>query len=60
MGSARIDQNVTSVNEHATLNGVVYFFSFEFTKFLTLFKNHLYIYIYFLNMYHDTADTIFS
>ena len=58
MGSARIDQNVTSVNEHATLDGVVYFFSFEFTKLLTLFKNHLYI--FFLNMYHDTADTIFS
>ena len=41
MGSARIDQNFTSVNEHATLDGVVYFFSFEFTKLLTLFKNHL-------------------
>ena len=41
MGSARIDQNITSVNEHATLDGVVYFFSFEFTKLLTLLKNHL-------------------
>ena len=28
----------TSVNEHARLNCVVYFFSFEFTKLLTLFK----------------------
>ena len=41
MGSARTDQNFTSVNEHATLDGVVYFFSFEFTKLLTLFKDHL-------------------
>ena len=41
MGLARTDQNFTSVNEHATLDGVVYFFSFEFTKLLTLFKDHL-------------------
>ena len=39
-GSAHADQNLTSVNEHATLEGVVYFFSFEFTKLLTLFKEH--------------------
>ena len=39
-GSARTDQNFISVNEHATLDGVVYFFSFEFTKLLTLFKEH--------------------
>ena len=32
---------INSVNEHATLDGVVYFFSFEFTKLLTLFKDHL-------------------
>ena len=38
---ALTDQNFTSVNEHATLDGVVYFFSFEFTKLLTLFKDHL-------------------
>ena len=37
-GSARTDQNFASVNEHAMLDGVVYFFSFEFTKLLTLFK----------------------
>ena len=41
MGSARTDPNCTSVNEHATLDGVVYFFSSEFTKLLTLFKEHL-------------------
>ena len=41
MGSARTDPNCTSVNEHATLDGVVYFISFEFTKLLTLFKAHL-------------------
>ena len=41
MGLARTDQNFTSVNEHATLDGVVYFFSFKFTKLLTLFKDHL-------------------
>ena len=41
MGSARTDQNFTSVNEHATLDGVVYFLSFEFTKLVTLFKDHL-------------------
>ena len=35
MGSERTDQNFISVNEHATLEGVVYFFSFEFTKLLT-------------------------
>ena len=29
MGSARTDQNFTSVNEHAMLDGVVYLFSFE-------------------------------
>ena len=29
-----------SVNKHATLDGVVYFFSFDFTKLLTLFKKH--------------------
>ena len=40
MGSARTDQNFTSVNKHATLDGVAYFFSFEFTKLLTLFKEH--------------------
>ena len=27
MGSARPDQNFTSVNEHATLDGGVYFFN---------------------------------
>ena len=43
MGSARIDQNFTFVNEHATLDGVVYFFSFEFTTLLTLLKDHYYI-----------------
>ena len=32
--------NFTSVNKHATLDGVVYFFSSEFTKLLTLFKDH--------------------
>ena len=40
MGSARTDQNFTSVNKHATLDAVVYIFSFEFTKLLTLFKDH--------------------
>ena len=40
MGSARTDQNFTSVNEDVTLDGVVYFFSFEFTNLLTLFKDH--------------------
>ena len=30
--SARPDQNFTSVNEHVTLDGVVYSFSFEFTS----------------------------
>ena len=58
MGSARPDQNFTSVNEHATLDGVVYFFSFAFTKLLTLFKDHLYI-IFVVNMYNDTADKTF-
>ena len=47
MGSARTDQNFTSANKHATLDGVVYFLSFEFTKLLTL------------SMYHDTADATF-
>ena len=42
MGSAHIDQNFTSVNEQATLDGVVYFFSCKFIKLLTLFKDHLY------------------
>ena len=41
MGSARIDQNFTFMNEHVRLDGVVYFFLFEFTKLLTLFKDHL-------------------
>ena len=41
MGSARTDQNFTSVNEHAALDGVVNIFSFEFTKLLALFKDHL-------------------
>ena len=42
MGSARIDQNFASVNEHVRLDGVdIYFFSSEFTKLLTLFKDHL-------------------
>ena len=40
MGSARTDQNITSVNEYAKLDGVVHFFLFEFTKLLTLFKEH--------------------
>ena len=40
MGSARTYQNFTSVNEHAALDGVVYFFSFEFTKFLTLIERN--------------------
>ena len=30
------------MNEHATLDGVVYFFSFELTKLLTLFKEYLF------------------
>ena len=60
MGSARTDQNFTSVNERATLDGVVYFFSFEFTKLLALFKDHLqYFFFFVVNMYHDTADTTF-
>ena len=50
MGSARTDPNCTSVNEHATLDGVVYFFSFEFTKLLTLFKEHNIFFV--VNMYH--------
>ena len=41
MGLALTDQIFTSVNEYATLDGAVYFFSFEFTKLLTLFKDHL-------------------
>ena len=41
MGSARTDQNFTSVNEHVALDGVVYIFSFEFKKLVALFKNHL-------------------
>ena len=41
MGLARTDQNFTSVNEHVTLDCVVYFFSFEFKKLQTLFKDHL-------------------
>ena len=47
MGSARTDQNFTSLNEHAALDGVVYFFSFEFTKLLTLFKDHLNFFFFF-------------
>lgn len=39
LGSACSYQNFT-VNEHATLGGVVYFFSFEFTKLTTLFKEN--------------------
>ena len=35
---------------------VVYFFSFEFTKLLTLFKDHL-LHFFVVNMYHDTAVT---
>ena len=58
MGSARIDQNFASVNEHVRLDGVdIYFFSSEFTKLLTLFKDHLY-YFFVVYMYH-TADTTF-
>ena len=41
MGSAGKDQNFTYVNEYATFDGVVHFFSFEFTKLLTLFKDRL-------------------
>ena len=40
MGLARTDQNFTSVNEHATLDGAVYFFSFEFTKLQTLIERN--------------------
>ena len=51
MGSARTDQNFTSANGHATLDGVVNFFSFEFTKLPTLFKDHL-KYFFVVTMYH--------
>ena len=34
-------------------------FSFEFTKLLTLFKNHLKYFFFVVNMYHDTAGTTF-
>ena len=47
MGSARRDQNFASVNEHAILDGVFYFFSFEFTKLLTLFKNTTIFFFFF-------------
>ena len=41
MGLRCTDLNFSSGNEHAALDGVVYFFSFEFAKLLTLFKEHL-------------------
>ena len=58
MGSARINQNFTFMNEHVRLDGVVYFFLFEFTNLLTLFKDHLY-YLFVVNLCHDTANTTF-
>ena len=56
MGSACTDQNFTS--ENATLDGVVYFFSFEFTKLLTLFKEHYYFFE--VSMYHIQRIQFFS
>ena len=57
----RTDRNFTSVNEHATLDGVVYFFALEFTKLLTLQETLLiYIYIFFCGEHVPyTADTTF-
>ena len=46
------------MNMRPALDGVVYFFSFEFTKLLPLFKDHSYFF-FVVNMYHDTADTTF-
>ena len=61
MGSARTDQNFTSVNEQATLDGVVYFFSFEFTIRESFWhcSRTTYNIFFVVNMYHDTADTTF-
>ena len=50
MGSARTDQNFTSVNEHATLDGVVYFFSFEFKKAPDTVQGPLIIFFFVVNM----------
>ena len=59
MSSARTDQNFTSVDEHATLDGVVYFFSFEFKKASDTVQGPLIILFFVVNMYHGTADTTF-
>ena len=61
MGSARTDQNFTSVNEHATLDGVVYLFSFEPKKASDTVIGPLILFYYFfvVNVYHGTADTTF-
>ena len=47
MGVARTDQNITSVNERATLDGVVYFFSFEFKKASDTVQGPLTIFFFF-------------
>ena len=48
------------MNKHATLDGVVFFFSFEFTKLLTdTVRGPLIIFFFVVSMYHDTADTTF-
>ena len=54
MGSARTDQNFTSVNEHATLDGVVYLFSFEPKKASDTVIGPLILFYYFfvVNVYH--------
>ena len=52
MGSAYTDQNVTSVNEHATPDGVVYFFSFDFSKLLTLSSRNTNNICFVVNIYH--------
>ena len=61
MGSARTDQNFTSVNEHAMLDGVVYLFSFEPKKASDTVIGPLILFYYFfvVNVYHGTADTTF-
>ena len=53
------DQNFTSVNEHGTLDGVVYFFLFEFKKLLTHRSRKTNI-SFVVNMYHIQRIQLFS
>ena len=59
LGSARTDQNFTSVNEHATMDGIVYFFSSEFKKVSDTVLGPLRYIFFVVKMYHGTADTTF-